>query len=90
MSRCYALALGSLAMATVMMRGALMRENVNNVALESIVALCVFMLIGAVAGWITDYLIRDAVETGFRKRVDWFRQGLEDAGYLESKTNQTP
>lgn len=77
-------------MATVMLRGALMREDVNDVALESILALVVFMVIGAVAGWITDYLIRDAVEAGFRKRVEWFRKGLEDAGYIEGETDKTP
>ncbi len=77
-------------MATVMIRGALMRQNASNVALESIVALGVFMIIGAVAGWITDYLIRDAVETGFRKRVDWYRKGLSDAGYSEGKTSIKP
>jgi hypothetical protein len=75
-------------MATVMMRGALMRESVNDVALESILALIVFMVIGAIAGWIADYLIRDAVETAFRKRVEWFRKGLEDAGYLEGEANK--
>jgi hypothetical protein len=75
-------------MATVMMRGALMRENVNDVAVESILALIVFMMIGAIAGWIADYLIRDAVETAFRKRVDWFRKELGDAGYLEGEANK--
>ncbi len=88
MSRCYGLALGSLAMAIVMIRGAILGENADDVAIESIVALVVFILIGLVAGWIADHLIRDAVETGFRKRVDWYRQGLADAGYNETKTNE--
>lgn len=63
-----------------------MRQNASDVALESIVALGVFMVIGAVAGWIADYLVRDAVETGFRKRVDWYRKGLIDAGYNDGET----
>lgn len=85
MSRYYALALGSLAMAVVMARGALQRENVNDVAVESILALFAFMLIGATAGWIMDYVIRDAVETLFRNRVDWYRKGLIDTGDLKEK-----
>ena len=72
-------------MALVMVRGAIQGEQADAVAIESIAALLVFMVIGAGAGWVMDYLIRDSVEAHFRKRVDWYRKGLIDAGLLEEK-----
>lgn len=83
MLRSYAVSLGALAMGVVVLRGALYGEAAGEVALEAIFALAVFAVIGGVAGWIADYLVRDAVEQSFRKRVDWYRQGLIDAGYEE-------
>ena len=52
----------------------------------AIVAMLVFACVGAVAGWIADYLVRQSLEGLFRKRVDWYRQGLIDAGYIEAET----
>jgi hypothetical protein len=44
----------------------------------------VFMCVGAIAGWIADHLVRDSLERMFRARVQWYRKGLLDAGYIES------
>lgn len=90
MPRACALAMGSLAMAMVMIRGALHREHIGDVAIESIIALFAFMLIGGVAGWIVDYLILDAVETRFRSRVDWYRQGINDLEVTQSRPVEKP
>ena len=83
MLRSYAVSLGALAMGVVVLRGALYGDAAGEVALEAIFALAVCAVIGGVAGWMADYLVRDAVEQSFRKRVDWYRQGLIDAGYEE-------
>ena len=71
-------------MGLVVLRGAIRGELAELVAMEAIVAMLVFMGVGAVAGWIADYLVRDSLQRMFRARVDWYRQGLIDAGYLES------
>lgn len=83
MSRSYAVSLGALAMGLVVLRGVLHRELAGHIAVEAIVAMLVFMGIGAVAGWIADYLVRDAVEQSFRDRVHWYRKGMIEAGYIE-------
>ena len=74
-------------MGLVVLRGAIRGELAGPVALEAIMAMMVFACVGSVAGWIADYLIRDALETLFRKRVDWYRQGLIDAGYIEQDSS---
>jgi hypothetical protein len=71
-------------MGLVVLRGAIRGEQAELVAMEAIVAMLVFMGVGAVAGWIADYLVRDSLQRMFRARVDWYRQGLIEAGYLES------
>ncbi len=80
MTRTYAVSLGSLAMALVVLRGMFRGESADAVAIESIAMMIVFAIIGAFAGWIADHLIRDNVETLFRNRVDWYRQSIVDAG----------
>ncbi|TWT83082.1 hypothetical protein CA13_45450 [Planctomycetes bacterium CA13] len=77
-------------MALVVVRGTLFGEFADQVAIEAIVALIVFAAIGWVAGWIADYLVRDAVEVAFRRRVDWYRQGVAEAGLLENKPSEEP
>ena len=51
-------------------------------------SLAVFAVIGAVAGWIADILVRDAVEQA-TQIVEWYREGLEDTNPMEkgSKRN---
>ena len=73
-------------MGLVVVRGVINGELAGNVAQEAIVAMLVFACVGAVAGWIADYLVRQSLEGLFRKRVDWYRQGLIDAGYIEAET----
>ncbi len=70
-------------MGLVMLRGVINRELASHVAMEAIVAMLLFMGIGFVAGWIADYLIRDATEQMFRDRVRWYRQEMTEAGYVE-------
>jgi len=77
LKRTLALSIGSLAMGLVVLRGAVNGEMADRVAFEAIGALIVFLGIGAVAGSIADYLVRDAVEHLYRKRVQWYREGLE-------------
>ena len=75
-------------MGLVVLRGAVQGELAGNVAKEAIVALLVFACVGAVAGWICDYLVRQTLEDLFRRRVDWYRQGLIDAGYIKAETSR--
>ena len=75
-------------MGFVGIRGAVLGELACGVAKEAIIAWVVFTGIGAVAGWIADYLVRDSVERAFRARVDWYRKGLIEAGYTESNPSQ--
>ena len=64
-------------MGLVVLRGVINGELASSVLSEAIVALVVFLGIGAIAGAIADYLVRDAVETLYRKRVAWYREGIE-------------
>jgi len=64
-------------MGLVVLRGAVNGELAGQVAFEAIGVLIVFLGIGAVAGGIADYLVRDAVENLYRKRVQWYREGVE-------------
>ena len=83
MFRSFAASLGALAMGLVALRGAVFAEPTGSVALEAITAMAVFAVVGAMVGWIADTLVRDSVEQAFRKRVEWYREGLSDAGLIE-------
>ena len=83
MFRSFAASLGALAMGLVVLRGAILGEPASNVAMEAITAMAVFAVIGGVAGWIADLLVRDAVERAFRKRFVWYREGLTNMGITE-------
>jgi membrane protein YqaA with SNARE-associated domain len=72
MHRSYALSLGAIAMALVLLRGAMHHELAAEVAVESIMALVLFAAVGAVAGAIVDYLVRDDVEKQYHRRVAWY------------------
>lgn len=74
-------------MGLVVLRGAVDGEGIDGVAIKAILALIVFMGIGGVAGWIADHLVRDSLERAFRARVQWYRQGLIDAGKIEPDSN---
>ncbi len=71
-------------MGLVVFRGAILGELAGAVAAEAIVAMLAFAVVGWAAGWIADYLIRDALEDLFRKRVDWYREGLVDLASSEA------
>ncbi|WP_231603622.1 hypothetical protein [Neorhodopirellula pilleata] len=76
MIKTLAISIGSLAMGLVVLRGVIRGELAASVAEEAIIVLIVFLGIGAIAGAIADYLIRDAVENLYRKRVQWYREGV--------------
>ena len=88
MLRSYAVSLGALAMGLVVLRGAICGQAALGVAREAIVALAIFSSVGAVAGWIAEYLVRDSVERMFRERVEWYRNGLYEAGYIKTKSSK--
>ena len=71
-------------MGMVVLRGAIYGEFAGAVAMEAIVAMLVFMGVGAVASWIADHLVRDSLQRMFQARVEWYRQGMIDAGYIEA------
>ena len=75
-------------MGLVGIRGAILGEPAESVTKEAIVALLVFAMVGAVAGWVAEYLVRDSVEQMFRARIDWYRKGLMDAGYLKPNSSR--
>ena len=77
-------------MGLVVLRGAIHGELAGSIAIEAIVAMLVFMGVGAVAGWIADHLVKDALQRMFRARVDWYRQGMVDAGFLEHELPKDP
>lgn len=89
MARSFAISLGSLAMGLVVLRGVLHGEIASNVATEAIGTLFVFLGIGAMAGWIVDQLVRDAVEDLYRKRVQWFRDGVTEMAPGETTNDET-
>lgn len=76
-------------MSLVVLRGAMTGELAANVASEAIVAMLIFAGIGGVAGWIADQLVRDSLETLFRRRVDWYRQELIEAGWIDENSTET-
>lgn len=67
-------------MAMVVLRGAIEGQLADDVATRAIIAMLIYAGIGWVAGWVADYLVRDAVEQMFRKRVEWYREGLIELG----------
>ena len=87
MLRSYAASLGALAMGLVVLRGAILGELAADVAMEAIKAMLVFACVGGVAGWIADYLVRDSLERTFRSRVDWYRNGMIEAGYFKADSS---
>lgn len=88
MIRTLAISFGSLAMGLVVLRGAIRGELAAGVAEEAIMTMVVYLGIGAIAGAIADYLIRDAVENLYRKRVQWYRDGVEKVNNESNATSE--
>ena len=74
-------------MGLVVLRGAIHSEPAAGVAMEAIQAMLIFAGVGGVAGWVADYLVRDSLERVFRSRVDWYRNGMIEAGYLKADSS---
>ncbi|MEM6687930.1 MAG: hypothetical protein AAF664_00795 [Planctomycetota bacterium] len=83
-----ALSLGSLAMAITAIRGVFLGQLASETAGRCIVVLFIFSLLGYVTGRIADSLIRDSVKSQYKRRVAWYRDGLQQAGYDISETSQ--
>ena len=64
-------------MAVVALRGAIQHELASDVATEAIMALGLFAGFGGIAGAIADYLIRNDLETQYRRRVAWYCEQQE-------------
>jgi hypothetical protein len=64
-------------MAVVALRGAVQRELAADVAVEAIMALGLFAILGGIAGAIADYLVRNDLETQYRRRVAWYCEQQE-------------
>jgi uncharacterized membrane protein len=77
MHRRYAFSLGAIAFALVTARGAIDGALVSEVVVKAIIALVVFAMVGGVAGAIADYLVKQDLEERYRRRVAWYREGLE-------------
>ena len=75
-------------MGLVVLRGAIRGELAAGVAEEAIMSLIVYLGIGAITGAIADYLIRDAVENLYRKRVQWYREGVEKMNNESNTTSE--
>ncbi len=79
-------------MGLVALRGVMHGELAMHVAQEAIITLIVFLGIGAITGAIADYLVRDAVEHLYRKRVQWYRKRvaeIEAGNAVSTKDNPT-
>jgi len=74
-------------MAVVVLRGAIHGEPADLVTQEAIAMLVIFAGVGAITGWITDYLVRENVESRFRKRVEWYRDGILEANRLNDESS---
>lgn len=70
-------------MALVAIRGAMRNELAAAVAVESIMALMIFAVVGAVAGAIVDYLVRDDLEKQYRRRVAWYCEQQEQRAAIK-------
>ncbi len=64
-------------MSVVALRGAVQHELAADVAVEAIMALGLFAIFGGVAGAIADYLVRNDLESQYRRRVAWYCEQQE-------------
>ncbi|GEM_PF-2896982 len=78
MHRNFSVVLGALALALVALRGGLRGEVATDVLREGMLAMLVFMVIGAITGRIADYLVQQQLETQFRHRVAVFQKELRE------------
>lgn len=76
----FAVSLGAIAMATVIVRGAIAGDAAVGVIYASLVTLIVFSAIGWVAGAAMDVLVRQDLEEQFRRRLSRFREEVEAVG----------
>ncbi|QDS95795.1 hypothetical protein FF011L_45960 [Roseimaritima multifibrata] len=85
----FAVVLGAVALALVALRGGLRNEVPSDVLFEGLLAMLIFFVIGAVAGKIADYLVRQSVETQFRQRVAVFEEELQQTQQRDSKSDDS-
>ena len=63
MGRRYAAALGLLAFAAILVRGAIAGGAWNSTLSYAILCLCIFALVGGAAGWIAEGIIEEAIHS---------------------------
>lgn len=80
MAVAFAASLGAIAMATVILRGALAGETAAGVIPWSLWIWVVFSAVGYAAGAALDALVRQDLETQFRRRLEHFRKEVETGG----------
>lgn len=89
MHRSFAVVLGALALALVVLRGGLRGEVAADVLCEGMLAMIIFSGIGAIAGKIADHLLQHTVETQFRARVQWFQQEQQKLDAQNQTTDES-
>lgn len=77
MAGAFAASLGAIAMVTVILRGALAGEAAVDCIFASIGALLIFSAIGWLSGSTMDYLVRQDIESMYRRRVDLYQKEFE-------------
>lgn len=76
MIRPLAASFASLAMAVIVIRGAVESSYAGDVILNALVASVAFAMGGALVGWIMDYIIRENLRNDYTNRVQWYRDGI--------------
>ena len=84
MAGAFAASLGAIAMATVILRGALSGETAVDCITSSIGALVLFTGLGWLAGATMDYLVCQDLEQRYRRRLDSFRKEIESRDAKQS------
>ena len=90
MAVAFAASLGAIAMATVILRGALAGEAATGVIATSLMMWVVFSAIGYAAGAAMDVLVRQDLEDQFRRRLSRFRSEVESVGGNSGDEDRTP
>ena len=85
MQRSGAVVLGAIALALVILQGMLRGTPATDVLFDSILAMAIFMVVGACAGWIIDHLIQATLEEQFRHRLSEYRNERASDGKREGE-----
>lgn len=76
MIRPLASSFAALAMAVIVIRGAIESAAVDQVVGDAFVGGFAFAILGGVSGWILDYVVREHVRLHFENRLQWYRHSI--------------